>query len=79
MFIHEAIQRRVLDKPYITRKAWDHLATESVETAIMILPTNTPDCCIIMSANGKNPCRGWQPTAEDLVADDWMVTRGALL
>lgn len=78
MFIHEAILSRSQGEPYITRKSWDYPATESVEAAIMILPTDTPDCCIIMSVNGKNPCRGWQPTAEDLAADDWVVTRGAL-
>lgn len=77
MFIHEAIQARSKDMPYITRMSWDYPTTESVAAAIMILPTDTPDCCIIMSASRKNPCRGWQPTAEDLVAEDWIVTRGA--
>lgn len=73
MFIHEAIAARSSDKPYITRESWSYITDSPVSAAVKILPTNTPDCCVIMSINSKNPCRGWQPMAEDLVANDWKV------
>lgn len=41
-----------------------------------IKPTNSYDTCIliIMGAKGnKRSCRNWNPTAEDLIADDWKV------
>ena len=73
MFIHEAILDRSVDKPYITRKSWFFPTVEPVSAPVMVLPTDTPDCCVIMSINAKNPRRGWQPQAEDLIADDWVA------
>ena len=37
-----------------------------------IRPTDTPMCCYVFIED-KAPCRGWQPSAEDLMADDWIV------
>ncbi len=71
MFIHEAVLARSATKPFIRRRAWGYLTDRPESAVVKIQPTNTPDCCIIMSAIRKEPCRGWQPTAEDLVADDW--------
>lgn len=77
MYIHEAIKARTADKPFIIRTSWnDELGPCSKWTA-KIMPSNTPDCCLIVttvSANGKTPCRGWQPTAGDLIAEDWEPT-----
>lgn len=74
MFIHEAVKNRTRAKPYITRKSWNNLyPTESISgAAIVVLPTDSPDCCVIIGV-GQKPCRGWEPTAEDLTADDWQV------
>ena len=37
-------------------------------------PTNTDECCIIFSVDKTvPPIRGWQPRAEDLVSNDWIV------
>lgn len=69
MKINDAISSRTEEKPFITRRAWD---IEQVAD-IKVLPTDTPDCCVIFS-NSTRPCRGWQPTARDLVADDWIIT-----
>ena len=73
VFIHEAILARSKERPYITRKSWAYITNEPVKAPIKVLPTNTPDCCVIMHANGRKPCRGWQPQAEDLVANDWVA------
>lgn len=79
MYIHKAIQARTKQKPYITRKAWNDLyPMEAPGPAIWILPTDSPDGCVIDSQATRSPCRRWQPTAEDLVADDWMITTGGL-
>lgn len=67
MTIIEAIKSTTENRPSITRTAW-------AEMQLKIRPTNTPDCCIISSLSGSNPRRGWQPTAEDLTAEDWITT-----
>lgn len=42
-----------------------------------IKPTNTDARCIVSGWNGENPSKhGWQPSAEDLRADDWIVVDG---
>ena len=72
MYINEAARSRTKEKPFITREAWNEGAW--IGSKIRIYPTNTPDCCIIDSTASKIPCRGWQPQAEDLIADDWIAT-----
>lgn len=70
MYIHEAIRSTTRNRPYIRRSAWNY-PTTSPDVAVKILPTDSPDCCLIISAIEKNPRRGWQPTTEDLIASDW--------
>ena len=37
-----------------------------------VKPTNTTSNCILMYADGSNPSRyGWQPSAKDLMREDW--------
>lgn len=75
MYIHEAIQARTAEKPYITRKLWNNLyPTAHPGPAIWITPTDSPDGCVIDSQAAKSPCRRWQPMAEDLIANDWETT-----
>lgn len=66
MYIHEAV-KKAMDKGYcITTR-------EHKETA-KIRPTNERGNCILMMADGTNPSEyGWQPSAEDLMRDDWIV------
>lgn len=73
MKIHEAIKATTIRKPYVTREAWAFL-TVTPETPVKLLPTNSPDGCILISTMQKDSCRWWQPTAGDLLADDWGIT-----
>lgn len=51
------------------------ITTEQSKGVMKIKPTNDVECCIIMNVDGGNPSkRGWQPTADDLIAMDWIVT-----
>lgn len=69
MYIHEAIRARTADKPFITREKWADAF--GIKRGVKLLPTDSPDGMILDSRAAKAPCRGWQPTAEDLTADDW--------
>ena len=77
MYIHEAIASTTSQKPFITRRSWDMDGFE--QAVIKILPTNTPDCCLIVSDFSSHGARrGWEPSAKDLVADDWYTCSGSL-
>lgn len=82
MFIHEAVKEAMAKGLAITRRPknrsevlvnlWDITA---------IFPTNTRDCCFIDCAGDLEidgdllaVGRRWNPLAEDLLADDWVVT-----
>ncbi len=68
MFIYQAVEKAIKEGKYITRENcfWGGI--------VKIKPTNTCDCCIAVALDKKNPPRrGWQPKAEDLMADDWYV------
>lgn len=44
----------------------------------VIKPTNTYDTCILMVLEEgivKRSCRCWNPTAEDLIANDWEIVK----
>lgn len=72
MYIHEAIAARDGDHPYITREKW--LDTFGHWIRPKVLPTDSPDGVVYESRTQKEPRRGWQPSAEDLVAKDWIAT-----
>lgn len=39
-----------------------------------IKPTNGRGNCIVMNADGSNPSKsGWQPSADELMRDDWLI------
>ncbi len=43
-----------------------------------IKPTNTYDACILVVMDKgiqTKSCRAWNPTADDLLADDWEVVK----
>ncbi len=65
MYIYEAIKARTETKPFITRAVW--------EGRIYIDPTNGPEGCIVHAKN-RAPCPRWEPSADDLTADDWEIT-----
>ena len=72
MFIHEAIAEAEKDRKdprkHIQRKKWK---SPSVFGTHKICPTDTPDGCLYYSPASKMWTGGWQPTKEDLIADDW--------
>ena len=71
MTISEAVARALKENKSITRSSLQDLGFE-------VLPTDSSDCCYIVSTDKKQkPARCWNPTANDLVADDWeLVIRG---
>lgn len=75
MYIHEAIAAISSKTPYIARKAWECITDHSCGACIKVLPTDGPDCCIILSEYARTPFRGWQPQRGDLIADDWELVR----
>lgn len=77
MYIHEAIKATTESRPFITRKSW--IVDDSEKSMVKILPTSTPDCCIMVSDFSKmRPSRCWQPRKDDLTADDWFPCHGSL-
>lgn len=75
MYIHEAVRMAMEKDALITRSSAK--AEESTRYAA-IKPTNTYDACVlVVIADGKpkEACRCWNPTADDLEADDWTVLR----
>ena len=68
MNIQEATKLATRNLVTMTRKEWK----ESHQTEV--LPTNDSFLnCIIASNDGKRLNRYWQPSADDLMADDWEV------
>ena len=44
------------------------------EYGFRVYPTNSSECCYVTMKN-QQPGKCWNPTADDLVADDWEVIR----
>ena len=70
MFIHEAVKRAVEENKEIYRTSAKHDCSDVYAT---IRPTNSYDTCLLVinKDNEKKSCRAWNPTANDLAADDW--------
>lgn len=71
MYIHEAIQARTADEPFITREKWGDVF--GTKRGVKLLPTSSPDGMILDSYAAKAPRCGWQPTADDLTSNDWIT------
>lgn len=69
MYIHEAVKRAMNENKCIAREG-NVLINKSV---IKYKPTNTKDCIICISKFNEKPGLRWNPTAEDLVSDKWIV------
>lgn len=66
MYIHEAIKEAMKSNSYIT--------VPELKGKLKIQPTNEKGNCIIMNADGTHPSKyGWQPMANDLIRDDWVI------
>ena len=70
MKIHEAVEKALKKKKPITR-------TSLNDFDFKIFPTDSSDCCYLIQKDEKQqPARCWNPTADDLLADDWEVVGG---
>ncbi|WP_194746560.1 Thoeris anti-defense Tad2 family protein [Staphylococcus chromogenes] len=68
MNIQEATKLATKGLLMMTRNEWK----KSHQT--QILPTNDSFLqCVVSSKDGENLVRYWQPSADDLMADDWEV------
>lgn len=74
MFIYEAAAQAMAQGRRMQRRNGAFWRT------LRVRPTNTPDCCLIeMSQEAqrvkgpRKPAPHWNPSAEDLLADDWEV------
>lgn len=64
MFIHEAAS--------IAHKSNLGMRRKQYPEGSQIIPTNDCTCCIVLMEGGPIRPR-WNPNAEDLTADDWIV------
>lgn len=72
MNIQEAVKKAIEEKKEIYRKS---AKQDFSDTYATIMPTNTYDTCLLIvnAGNEKKSCRNWNPTADDLIADDWAL------
>lgn len=72
MYIHEAVTEAMAKGKRIARK--NESRDQSYWPITALEPTNNVNGIIIWSTNSKRPpTPRWQPQAEDLMADDWVV------
>lgn len=73
MHIHEAAEMAASKGKCMTRKS---VMEETNGKLLNVKPTNTSECCILIDRTKRRPggsARWWNPTLEDLTADDWIV------
>lgn len=73
MLIQEAIAARTDAEPYIARESWLDKCGEESRPLCCVRPSNYPSgfLCKVMD---NPPVRRWQPTMDDVMADDWFIT-----
>ncbi|EOS7924852.1 DUF2829 domain-containing protein [Enterococcus faecium] len=69
MNIKEAVELAMKEGKYIYKESEKN---EGIE--IDIFPTNTWDCCVLISKDSEKVGKRWNPTASDLIANDWKVS-----
>lgn len=70
MLIHEAVSAALAQGCAIRRSSgiWNH---------VLVIPTNTMECCLVVMRGkdqSERKCPRWNPTADDLLAEDWLLT-----
>ena len=43
-------------------------------SGMLIAALDARDVCTLMRTDGSRPVKGWQPTAEELIAETWELT-----
>ena len=66
MNIKEAVEMALEKGCLIRRRSW-------FEQFSSIKPTNTIDGCLLVPKNDKPPVKWWNPQADDLIAEDWIL------
>lgn len=74
MNIQTAARIAAEENKYMVRE----LAYEEGARVALIKPTNSYDGCLLCMSDGEpykigKICRCWEPTLEDLTADDWKI------
>lgn len=75
MNIQEATIKAIKINGIICRKS---SIRKDMTVGAVVKPTNTYNCCILLVYRDGKPERSsryWNPTADDLMADDWEVLR----
>lgn len=71
VYIHEAVEKALENDGVIYRKS---AKREEQDRYAVIKPTNSYETCILIVCAYDKPeksARSWNPTADDLAADDW--------
>lgn len=73
MYIHEAVKRALEIDGVIYRKSErEPIGKYERSCFTMIKPSNGYECCrALVFRDGKLDYTHWNPTADDLAADDW--------
>ncbi|MCT2909277.1 DUF2829 domain-containing protein [Schleiferilactobacillus harbinensis] len=66
MSIQDAVTAALEQGKGITRKSW-------MPRPIYLIPTNTTACLIIVIPDDHRTAPRWEPSAEDLTANDWLI------
>jgi len=72
MYIHEALNARSDDRPYIMRETWKNWGPDS-DRHPKLLPGSTRQGLSFVSRMQLRGNFGWQPSLEDLLANDWIA------
>lgn len=75
MFIHEAVKKAIQTEGIIYRES---VKRPESDIYAVIKPSNSYETCqLIIYRYGKpeRSARSWNPTADDLAADDWNYSR----
>lgn len=72
MFLRDAVIESLETGRAIYRESCLHGETDR---SALIKPTNSYDCCqlIVVDGGTARGARNWNPTADDLIADDWEI------
>lgn len=77
MRISEAVKQAMESGKYIQRETIEGESGHSFHQT-KIKPTNSYGSCIVYTFDQKGKeihhCKNWNPSAEDLMADDWVLT-----
>lgn len=73
MFIQEAVRKALDSQGALKRREW-----EKEGFRVIVIPT-TKSIPLDIDTIGESQCRksNWNPTPEDLMADDWEVVNNA--